>query len=160
MAEHITLKVNGVERTVLLEGHEKLIDILRDQLDLTGVKRACDDATCGACTVVVNGEAVLSCVLAASKCAGADVVTIEGLAKDVSHLHPIQQALVDAGAVQCGFCIPGIVLRLYALFSRDPAADDDKIVDALEQHFCRCTGYEAILEGARLARKYLQAGRS
>ncbi len=159
MAEKITLTVNGVSRTVEIESWDKLIDILRNKLDLTGAKRACDDASCGACTVVVNGEAVQSCIFPAAKASGATVVTIEGLIGEGGKLHPIQQALVDAGAVQCGFCIPGIALRLYALFSKNPKADDQAIEDALEHHFCRCTGYEAIMDGARLAQKYLQEGR-
>lgn len=159
MAEKITLTVNGTPRTVELEGWERLIDILRDRLGLTGVKRGCDDASCGACTVVLNGEAVKGCVTPAAKCAGGTVVTIEGLANG-ARLHPIQQALVDAGAVQCGYCTPGIVLRLYALFERKPQATDEEILDALESHLCRCTGYEAIWEGALLARDYLKQARA
>lgn len=160
MAEKINMTVNGSPRVVEIEGWEKLIDLLRNQLELTGVKRACDDATCGACTVVVNGEAVQSCIFPASKCAGADVLTIEGLTQGGTTLHPIQQALIDAGAVQCGFCIPGIVLRLHALFSKHPDASDEEIINALERHFCRCTGYEAIMEGARMARAYLKTAKA
>lgn len=156
MAEKINLTVNGVPRTVELEGWEKLLDIVRDKLDLTGAKRGCDDASCGACTVVLNGEAVQGCITSAAKCKDGNVITIEGLSGEVGKLHPIQQALVDAGAVQCGYCTPGIVLRLYALFNKKPDATDDEILDALEIHLCRCTGYEAIFEGAKLARQYLK----
>ncbi len=156
MSEKITLTVNGVRRTVELEGWEKLLDILRDKLDLTGAKRGCDDASCGACTVVLNGSAVKACVTPASKCRDGEVVTIESLAGGVGKLHPIQRALVDSGAVQCGYCTPGIVMRLYALFNEKPSATDDELLDALELHLCRCTGYEAIFEGAKLARSYLR----
>lgn len=156
MAEQINLTVNGVPRIVEVEGWERLIDVLRDKLDLTGAKRGCDDASCGACTVVLNGEAVQSCITGLAKYKDGNVVTIEGLSGEVGKLHPIQQALVDAGAVQCGYCTPGIVLRLYALFGKKPDATDEEILDALEIHLCRCTGYEAIFEGARLARQYLK----
>ncbi len=154
MSEKITFTVNGTPRTVEIEGGEKLIFILREKLGLTGTKRGCDDAACGACVVVVNGEAKKSCVFPAGKLAGADVVTIEGVAEG-TRLHPIQQALIDAGAVQCGYCMPGIVMELYALFNKSPQAADEEIREALALHLCRCTGYEAIWKGALLARDYL-----
>ncbi len=159
MADKITLTVNGASRTVEIEGWERLVDVLRDKLDLTGTKRGCDDVTCGACTVVINGKAERSCRMAARKADGADIVTIEALAQGPD-LHPIQQALIDAGAVQCGYCIPGIVMELYALYTRNLDASAQEILDALEGHLCRCTGYEAILEGAHLAQKYMQAKRA
>ncbi|MBU1909349.1 MAG: (2Fe-2S)-binding protein, partial [Verrucomicrobia bacterium] len=96
------------------------------------------------------------CITSAAKCKDGNVITIEGLSSGVGKLHPIQQALVDAGAVQCGYCTPGIVMRLYALFNKKPDATDEEILDALEIHLCRCTGYEAIFEGAKLARAYLK----
>jgi carbon-monoxide dehydrogenase small subunit len=156
MAEKIKLVVNRVPRTVEIEGWERLIDVLRDRLGLTGTKQGCDDLSCGACTVVVNGEAVKSCKMAAARAAGAEVVTIEGLAQGTK-LHPIQEALIEAGAVQCGFCIPGIAMGLYGLFRRNLEATEKEIVDALEDHLCRCTGYETILAGAKLAQKKLRA---
>jgi len=156
MSEKITFTVNGTPRTVEIEGNEKLIFILREKLGLTGTKRGCDDASCGACVVVIDGKATKSCTFPAKKLAGKEVVTIEGVSEG-SDLHPIQRALIDAGAVQCGYCMPGIVMELYALFNRDPKADDEEIRDALELHLCRCTGYEAIWAGALKARDYLAA---
>ena len=156
MAETIQFTLNSVPKTVALEGWEKIIDVLRENLNLTGTKRGCDDGTCGACTIVLDGEAKRACLLPASKLAGAKVLTIEGISQGME-IHPIQKALVEAGAVQCGYCIPGIVLELYALFAKNVNASDDEMKTALSRHFCRCTGYEAIWEGAKLAQKYLQA---
>jgi carbon-monoxide dehydrogenase small subunit len=158
MSQIITLKVNGEERKVEIEGHEPLIDILRENFDLTGTKRGCDDFHCGACTVVVNGEAVKSCWLKAAKADNAEIITIEAMAKGTA-LHPIQQALIDSGAVQCGFCIPGIVMGLYALFTKNPKATEAEIIETLKEHLCRCTGYETILAGALEAQR-LMAGRA
>ena len=146
---------NGLKRTVEIEGWERLLYVLREKLNLTGTKCGCDDATCGACVVVVDGDAKRSCVYLAKKLEGTKIVTIEGLAKGKG-LHPIQKALIDAGAVQCGYCTPGIVMELYALFTKNLKASEKEIVDVLSSHLCRCTGYEAILEGALLAQKYLK----
>lgn len=158
MAETITFTVNGAVRTVELEGWEKAIDVLRERLGLTGTKRGCDDASCGACTIVIDGVAKRSCVLPGKKLDGTTVTTIEGMSEGTK-LHPIQEALIEAGAVQCGYCIPGIVMTLHALFGKNPAATEEEIVDALSRHLCRCTGYEAILDGAKLAQKKLAAER-
>lgn len=154
MTEKITFTVNGVERQVELEDKEKAIDVLRLDLGLTGTKRGCDDASCGACVVVIDGQAKKTCVLPGKKLAGTEVKTIEGMAEG-KKLHPIQESLVEAGAVQCGYCMPGIVMELYGLFNSNPAAAREEIVEALSRHLCRCTGYEAILEGALLAQKRL-----
>ncbi len=151
----IKFKVNGIEKILEVEGNENLLDILREKLNLTGAKRGCDDASCGACVVIVNGEAVKSCIYSVKKLNGAEVLTIEGLAKD-GELHPIQKAMIDSGAVQCGYCTPGIVMELYALFNKNLDADENEIIDALDKHLCRCTGYEAILDGAKLAQRYLK----
>ena len=156
MAEAIQFTLNGVPQTVAIEPADKIIDVLREHLNLTGTKRGCDDGTCGACTIVLDGDAKRACLLPAAKLAGARVLTIEGLSQGME-IHPIQKALIEAGAVQCGYCIPGIVLELYALFTKNVNASDDEIKTALSRHFCRCTGYEAIWEGAKLAQKYLQA---
>ena len=144
-----------MKRTIELEGWEKLLDVLRDKLDLTGTKRGCDDRTCGACMVVVDGEALHSCTYAAKKADGKTIVTIEGLSKGTL-LHPIQEALIEAGAVQCGYCTPGIVMSLYALFTTNLDATEEEIMDVLERHLCRCTGYEAIRNGALLAQEKMR----
>jgi carbon-monoxide dehydrogenase small subunit len=155
MPEKITFTVNGKKRTVEIEGWEKLIHVLREYLNLTGTKRGCDDASCGACVVVVDGEATKSCVFPAKKLEGKEVITIEGVSEG-TNLHPIQTALIAAGAVQCGYCMPGIVMELYALFNKNASAPREEIIDALDKHLCRCTGYEAILDGALLAQKNLK----
>ena len=156
MAELVQFTLNGTPQTVALSGWEKIIDVLREHLNLTGTKRGCDDGTCGACTIVLDGEAKRACLLPAAKLAGTQVTTIEGLSRGLE-IHPIQKALIEAGAVQCGYCIPGIVLELFALFTKNVNASDDEIKTALSRHFCRCTGYEAIWEGAKLAQTYMQA---
>lgn len=158
MTQKITLTVNGVKRTVETGDGERLIDLLRERLGLTGTKRGCDDGSCGACVVVVNGKAERSCLFLAKKADGAEIRTIEGMSDGMS-LHPIQEAMIESGAVQCGYCIPGIVMELYALFTANPGASDGDIVEALSRHLCRCTGYEAILEGARLAQRKMAAAK-
>jgi len=149
----LNFTVNGVSRTVHLEdGRVMLSSVLRDYLGLKGTKVGCGTGQCGACTVVMDGKAVVSCVIPAEKAEGKSVLTIEGLAEG-GKLHPVQQAFIEAGAIQCGFCTPGFVMRLYALFSENPEADDAAIEAALNKHLCRCTGYEAIFEAALLARE-------
>jgi len=155
MRQTLSFIVNGEKKTLELDGWEKLLEILRDKLELTGTKCGCDDASCGACVVVVNGKAEKSCVFPIAKLQGAEVVTIEGLGKG-RELHPIQQAMIDGGAVQCGYCIPGIIMELYALFTKTPDADETEITNALSKHFCRCTGYESIMKSALLAQKYMR----
>jgi carbon-monoxide dehydrogenase small subunit len=157
MVDYITFSVNGIERTVARKPTRFLLDVLRDELDLTGAKRGCDNGTCGTCVVVVNGRAVKSCRTPTEGMEGATVLTVEGLS-DGRVLHPVQQALIDAGAVQCGFCIPGIVMSLYGLFQEEPDASEDRIRRVLNKHLCRCTGYEAIWEGALLAQERMKAG--
>jgi aerobic-type carbon monoxide dehydrogenase small subunit (CoxS/CutS family) len=155
MSEKINLVVNGNQFTVEIEGWEKLLDVLRDKLKLTGTKRGCDDGSCGACTVILNGSPVKSCLYPASKLEGAEILTIESLSNGY-HINLIQRALIDSGAVQCGFCTPGIIMELKALFDKDIDADEDKILNSLDKHLCRCTGYESIVDGAKLAQKYLK----
>jgi aerobic-type carbon monoxide dehydrogenase small subunit (CoxS/CutS family) len=155
MADLIQFTLNGTPQAVAVEPADKIIDVLREHLNLTGTKRGCDDGTCGACTVVIDGDAKRACLLPAAKLAGATVLTIEGVSQGMD-IHPIQKALVEAGAVQCGYCIPGIVLELYALYTKNLDATDDEIKTALSRHFCRCTGYEAIWEGAKLAQQYMK----
>jgi len=155
MAETVTFTINGNKRTVVVDPELKLLDVIREDLGLTGTKRGCDNSTCGTCTVVMNGKAVKSCTVKLDKLDGADILTIEALAKG-TELHPIQQALIDAGAVQCGYCTPGFVMELYALYTNDLDASEKDITNALNKHLCRCTGYEAIWEGALLAQKRMK----
>ena len=155
MAELVQFTLNGAPQAVAIEPADKIIDVLREHLNLTGTKRGCDDGTCGACTIVLDGEAKRACLLPAAKLAGATVLFFYGVSQGME-IHPIQKALIEAGAVQCGYCIPGIVLELYALYTKNANATDDEIKTALSRHFCRCTGYEAIWEGAKLAQKAMQ----
>lgn len=155
MTEKFTFKVNGVERTVEVEPETMLLDVIREELNMTGTKRGCDNSTCGACTVILNGKAVKSCNTKMQKVQGGEVITIEGIARG-KELHPVQKALVEAGAIQCGFCTPGIVTELVALFDEKPDADEKTILNALNKHLCRCTGYEAIKDGAMLAQKLVK----
>jgi len=155
MAETIQFTLNGTPQAVAIEAQDKIIDVLREHLNMTGTKRGCDDGTCGACTIILNGDARKACLFPAKKLEGAEVLTIEGISQGME-IHPIQKALVEAGAVQCGYCIPGIVLELYALFTKNVDASDAEIKTALAKHFCRCTGYEAIWDGAKLAQKYMK----
>lgn len=156
--EKFTFTVNGKERTVECEPSDKLLDILRDRLDLTGAKRGCDNLSCAACTVVVNGKAEKSCMLQMKKVQGATITTVEGLGRGMD-LHPVQQAIVDAGAVQCGYCIPGIVMEIFATLEQNPDPSEKEIFSPLNEHLCRCTGYEAIREGALLAVEYAKRAR-
>ena len=119
MEEKITFTINGKPTTVEVEPETMLVDVIRDVLNLTGTKRGCDNSTCGTCTVVVNGKAVKSCITPVKKIAGAEMLTVEGLAKGME-LHPIQKSISESGAVQCGFCTPGIVMELYGLLRTNP----------------------------------------
>jgi aerobic-type carbon monoxide dehydrogenase small subunit (CoxS/CutS family) len=155
MSEKITFTLNGTPTTVDVEPDMLLMDVLRDELNLTGTKHGCDNSTCGSCTVVMNGKAVKSCNTPISKVAGAEVLTIEGLAKGME-LHPIQKSLSESGAVQCGFCTPGIIMELYGLLETNPDATQTEMENALNKHLCRCTGYEPIRDGAVMAQKLMQ----
>lgn len=160
MSEWITLTVNGVRRTVPYTAKESLLEILREALNLTGAKEGCGYGACGSCTVVVNGEAIKACTLRGKeKLDGLSVLTIEGLADQEGNLHPIQEAFLRAGAVQCGFCTPGFIMRLYALLSSKPEATEEEIRIALSENLCRCTGYEAIWEAALLAQEMMKGTR-
>ena len=152
MSDSIQFRINGKERKVEIEPEMMLIDVIRDVLNLTGTKQGCDNATCGTCTVVMNGRAVKSCNTPAAKADGAYILTIEGLAKGMD-LHPVQTAIVESGAIQCGFCTPGIVMELVAMFENKPNASETEILNALNKHLCRCTGYEPIRDGALIAQQ-------
>jgi aerobic-type carbon monoxide dehydrogenase small subunit (CoxS/CutS family) len=155
MPEKITFTVNGRQRTVEVEPEMMLLDVIRDVLNLTGAKRGCDNSTCGTCVVVMNGKAIKSCNTPVSKASEAEILTVEGLADGMT-LHPVQEAIAESGAVQCGFCTPGIVMELYAMLETNPSASEQEMSNALNKHLCRCTGYEPIRDGALMAQKLVQ----
>ena len=146
----ITLTVNGEQREADLWGGESLLEMLRDTLELPGSKNACEQGECGSCSVVLDGELVCSCLVLAAQADGHEVVTVEGLARD-HELHPVQAAFVEAGAVQCGFCTPGLVVAVADLLERVPDPTDDEVREALSGNVCRCTGYVKIFDAVRLA---------
>ncbi len=159
MTETISLTVNDIKHKIACNGKESLLEILRDYLGLTGTKEGCGYGACGSCTVVVNGEAVNACVFRGKdKIDGSEVITIEGLAGGDGRLHPIQESFLEMGAVQCGFCTPGFIMRLFALYGKNPKASEEEIREALLKHLCRCTGYEAIWDAALLAQKNVSEG--
>lgn len=147
----VTTTVNGTERTAddVWPG-ESLLYLLRERLGLPGAKNACEQGECGSCTVYLDGEPVCACLVAAGQAIGREVTTVEGLAAGEA-LHPVQEAFVDAGAVQCGFCTPGLVVAAHDLLARVPQPSDPEIREALAGNLCRCTGYEKILDAVRLA---------
>jgi len=139
----VTFRVNGEQRTVNVAGYESLLTALREELDLPGSKNACEQGECGSCSVVLDGSVVTSCLVMAADCEGSEITTIEGIGSD-RELHAVQQALLDHGAVQCGFCTPGFVVTASHLFEQDPHPSGDEIREALSGNICRCTGYGAI----------------
>jgi carbon-monoxide dehydrogenase small subunit len=147
----LTCTINGEGREVdgLWEG-ESLLYVLRERLQLPGSKNACEQGECGSCSVYLDGVLVCSCLVAAGQVEGREVVTVEGLA-DEDSLHPVQAAFVEAGAVQCGFCTPGLIVATHDLLARKPSPSDAEIREALAGNLCRCTGYEKILDAVRLA---------
>jgi carbon-monoxide dehydrogenase small subunit len=148
----LTCTVNGAQREVdgLWEG-ESLLYVLRERLALPGSKNACEQGECGSCSVYLDGLVVCSCLVAAGQAEGRNVVTVEGLAGDEDSLHPVQEAFLETGAVQCGFCTPGLIVATHDLLARVPAPTDEQIREALAGNLCRCTGYEKILDAVRLA---------
>ncbi|OGX39645.1 MAG: hypothetical protein A3D87_00800 [Omnitrophica WOR_2 bacterium RIFCSPHIGHO2_02_FULL_50_17] len=156
----IALNINQKLYEVDLKGHETLLEVLRHYLGLTGTKTACEEAECGACAVIIDGKAVLSCIILASNCEGKKITTIEGLA-DGDELHPIQKSFLDAGAVQCGFCIPGMIMSSKALLDKNSEPSREEMEYALDGNICRCGGYLKIFEAVRQAGKVLKVqGRS
>ncbi|HWI38784.1 MAG TPA: (2Fe-2S)-binding protein [Burkholderiales bacterium] len=150
----IPIRINGSEQSVDAEPRRTLLDALRHDLGLTGAKKACDMGNCGACTVHLDGRAVYSCLVLAVDCAGREVTTIEGLAagSNEGSLHPLQRAFIEADAFQCGYCTPGQIMSLKALFDRTPRPSDEDIERALSGNLCRCGAYQHILKAARLVR--------
>lgn len=146
----ISLTVNGSLCEIEVEPHELLLDVIRDRLGLTGVKRSCDVQVCGACTLLLDGRPVSSCTLLAFEARDKEVLTIEGLARNGS-LHPLQEKFIENGGLQCGFCTPGMILTAKALLDENPDPSEEEIVDFMEGNICRCTGYKKIIESIMAA---------
>jgi carbon-monoxide dehydrogenase small subunit len=147
----LSATINGESRTVdgVWEG-ESLLYVLRERLGLPGSKNACEQGECGSCSIYLDGVLVCSCLVLAAQAEGREIVTVEGLA-DADELHPVQSAFLDAGAVQCGFCTPGLIVTTHDLLARVPSPSDPEIRESLAGNLCRCTGYEKILDAVRLA---------
>jgi carbon-monoxide dehydrogenase small subunit len=148
MKRTIHLTVNGGSHELAVEPNETLLEVIRNHLGLTGTKAGCSEGDCGACTVILDGLAVNSCLVLAVRADGKSVVTIEGL-ETQDGLHPIQKAFVDQGAIQCGFCTPGMILSAKCLLDEHPGADEARIREAISGNLCRCTGYQKIVEAIR-----------
>jgi aerobic-type carbon monoxide dehydrogenase small subunit (CoxS/CutS family) len=145
------LTVNGTHRSVAIEPHRPLLDVLREELDLTGTKECCAVGECGACTVIVDGRAVNSCLVLAIEVDGATVTTVEGLAPDPGRLSRLQDAFLERGAVQCGFCIPGMVVSAQYLLATNPSPTVEEVREGLSGNLCRCAGYNRIVDAVLAA---------
>jgi carbon-monoxide dehydrogenase small subunit len=145
----ITLTINGEQHEVAVNPWQTLVEVLRDELGLMGTKKACGIGTCGACSVILNGQAVLSCLTLAVECEACSITTIEAIGAGNNGLHPIQQSFIENGAVQCGFCTPGIIVTVKALLDETPNPDDNEIREALSGNFCRCTGHIKTVEAVK-----------
>ena len=150
-----TLNINGRKYDLSLAGHETLLEVLRDRLGLTGTKTACQEAECGACTVLLNGQSVLACIVLAADVADQEIVTIEGLARG-DDLHPVQRAFLEKGAVQCGFCMPGMIMSSTALLRHNPDPSPEEIRRGIDGNICRCAGYLKIIEAIEYAGRILR----
>jgi carbon-monoxide dehydrogenase small subunit len=146
----IEIEVNGRPRQAEIDGDESLLHVLRERFGLAGTKNTCEQGECGSCSVWLDGRVVNSCLVLAAQAHGSKVRTIEGLG-EAGRLHPVQEAFLDAGAVQCGFCTPGLIVGVADLLDREPDPADDQIREALAGHLCRCTGYQKIFDAVRLA---------
>ena len=153
----IALRVNGVDRELRVEPRRTLADAIRQDLQLTGTHLGCEHGVCGACTVVLDGQAIRSCLMLAVQADGAELLTIEGLATD-GELHPIQQGFRECHSFQCGFCTPGFAMSSYAFLQDNPAPTRDEIRTAVSSNLCRCTGYQSIVDGVERAASILAEG--
>jgi aerobic-type carbon monoxide dehydrogenase small subunit (CoxS/CutS family) len=156
MKTEISFILNGSEVKVAVDGHYRLIDVLREQLGQTGTKEGCGEGECGACTVIIDGRAVNSCLYPAFEVEGKSVTTIEGLRGPKNELSVIQQAFVEQGSIQCGFCTPGMIMSAKALLDSNSDPSEEDIRDALLGNLCRCTGYVQIIEAVKTAAKKLK----
>jgi aerobic carbon-monoxide dehydrogenase small subunit len=146
LKRQIALTVNGVKRELLVSTNELLLNVLRDHLGLTGAKYGCGIGECGSCTVLLDGEPMLACLTLAVAVDGSDVVTVEGIAQADGRLHPVQESFLEHGAVQCGFCTPGMIVMAKALMDENPSADEEDIRQHIRGNICRCTGYTQIVK--------------
>ena len=151
----LTLKINGEQRDVLAPAHKTLLEVLREELNLTGTKHGCELGECGACAVLVEGVPVLSCLALALECEGRSIETVEGLASG-GKLHPLQAAFADLGGAQCGYCTPGILMTAKALLEQEPNPSRERIREAISGNLCRCTGYQQIYESIEEAARRMQ----
>ncbi len=147
----VNLTVNGETRTLRVPAMKRLVDLLRSDLGLTGTKEGCGKGECGACSILLNGKPVNSCLVPAFQADGAEIGTVEGLESPDGTLHPVQKAFIEEGAIQCGFCTPGAELAAVALLEQDPDPDEETIRDALSGNLCRCTGYAAMVKAVAAA---------
>jgi len=159
MSKKISFILNGSEVRVAVEGHHRLIDILRGSLGQTGTKEGCGEGECGSCTVIIDGRAVNSCLYPALEAEGKTVITIEGLQGPKNELSVLQQAFVEEGAIQCGFCTPGMIMSAKALLDSNPKPSEEDIRDAIQGNLCRCTGYVQIIEAVKKAARELKGRR-
>ena len=148
--ENLTMRLNGEEVSIQIRADALLLDVLRDQLGLMGTKEACGQGECGACTVLLDGQPVTSCLVPALKAQGREVLTVEGLASG-GELHPLQKAFIEHGAVQCGYCTPGMLMSAKALLDRNPHPTEEEVKEAISGNICRCTGYVKIVEAIKAA---------
>lgn len=151
---NINLKINGKNYSIKTKKEFRLIDLLREELNLIGAKEGCGEGECGACTVIMNGETVNSCMVMAFQADGSNILTIEGLGTE-NNLHPIQKAFIEVGAVQCGYCTPGMILSVKALLDKNPKPTREEIREGISGNLCRCTGYNKIVDAAELAISYI-----
>jgi len=158
MSQLIKLKINGVMEEVSIEPWWSLAYVLREVLNLTGVKVGCETGNCGTCTVLVDGKAIKSCLLLAMKARGKEITTIEGLKDKEGTLHPLQQAFIDHFAVQCGYCTPGMIMAAKALLDENPNSTEEEVRAALSGNLCRCTGYVKIVEAVLAAEEKIRIG--
>ena len=152
----VSINVNGVNYDKDIDPSLRLIDFLREELKLKGTKEGCGEGECGACTVIVEGKTINSCLMLASSVDGKNVITIEGVS-DNNKLHPIQEAFMEVGAVQCGYCTPGMILSAKALLDKNPNANEEEIKSSLSGNLCRCTGYKKIIQAVILAEEKIKS---
>ena len=155
----IDFKVNGRDYSLEVREDMRLLDFLREELKLTGTKEGCGEGECGACTVIIDGKAVNSCLVLVPEIDGREVITVEGLERD-GRLHPLQESFIEKGAVQCGFCTPGMLMSAKALLDGNADPSDEEIMEAIEGNLCRCTGYYKIIQAIRDAAGKLRNGKA